>query len=58
MAKQQSFSDKLKKKKAAELGYNVKVIKGFNSDSGTVKFVEKFVLVKDLNDLSNVDISK
>jgi hypothetical protein len=58
MAKQQTFGDKLKKKKQADSGINVKVIKGFRTDEGNLRFLEKFVKVQDLNELTKVDISK
>jgi len=58
MAKQQTFGDKLKKKKQADSGINVKVIKGFRTDEGNLRFLEKFVKVQDLNELTSVDISK
>lgn len=58
MAKQQTFGDKLKKKKQADSGINVKVIKGFRTDDGNLRFLEKFVKVQDLNELTKVDISK
>lgn len=58
MAKQQTFGDKLKKKKQIDSSINVKVIKGFRTDEGNLRFVEKFVKVQDLNELTKVDISK
>jgi len=58
MAKQQTFGDKLKKKKQTDSGINVKVIKGFRTDEGNLRFLEKFVKVQDLNELTKVDISK
>ncbi len=58
MAKQQSFGDKLKKKKHHELFINVKVIKGYKNDDGSLHFVEKFVKVMDTNELDKIDISK
>ncbi len=57
MAKQQSFSDKLKKKRA-DSGINVKVIKGFKSDEGSVKFIEKFVKISDIAEIDKIDITK
>jgi len=58
MAKQQTFADKVKKKTRTEVGYNVKVIKGYRTAEGNLRFFAKFVRVNDLNELSNVDISK
>lgn len=53
MAKQQSFSDKLKKKKKSDL-ITVKFIKSVKSPTGNYKFNEKFVQLEDLNKLSEV----
>lgn len=53
MAKQQSFSDKLKKKKKNDL-LSVKFIKAIKTPAGNYKFNEKFVQVEDLNKLSEV----
>lgn len=57
MAKQQSFADKVKKKKADEK-ITVKVIKGYRSEIGTTRFLEKFVKVDSLDQINNIDISK
>jgi len=58
MAKQQSFGDKLKKKKQEDFT-NVKVVQGLQSElRGTVRFVELMVKVKDLNELEKIDITK
>lgn len=56
MAKQQTFGDKLKKKKKSDI-ISVKVIKGIGKDKGTYGFVEKMVQVKDLNELDKIDIN-
>lgn len=56
MAKQQTFADKLKKKKQEEAGINVKVIKGFKTDKGNYGFLEKFVNIKDINEVNGIDI--
>lgn len=53
MAKQQSFSDKLKKKKKSDL-ITVKFIKSMKTANGNYKFNEKFVQLEDLNKLSEV----
>ena len=53
MAKQQSFSDKLKKKKKSDL-ITVKFIKSMKTTGGNYKFNEKFVQLEDLNKLSEV----
>lgn len=56
MAKQQTFADKLKKKKQEEAGINVKVIKGFKTGKGNYGFLEKFVNIKDLSEVNGIDI--
>ena len=58
MAKQQTFGDKLKKKKLADVGINVKIIKGMKSDTGSIRFVEKFVKVNDIAELDKMDFNK
>lgn len=57
MAKQQTFQDKLKKLKT-DSRVNVRVIKAYRSDKGTVKFVERFVKVDDANQIEKIDISR
>ncbi|MCX8054366.1 MAG: hypothetical protein N3A67_01700 [Ignavibacteria bacterium] len=57
MAKQQTFGDKLKKKKVDEK-ISVKIIKGYRSEAGTTRFLEKFVKVDTLDQINNIDISK
>ena len=57
MAKTQTFGDKLKKKKE-EVKPEVKVIKGFKSADGGIKFVEQFVKLDDISQVEKVDISK
>lgn len=57
MAKQQSFGDKAKGK-VKDTTLNVKVIKGYRSDSGSIKFVTRFVKVKDVAEVDKIDISK
>lgn len=53
MAKQQSFSDKLKKKKKNDF-ITVKFIKSMKTTGGNYKFNEKFVHLDDLNKLSEI----
>jgi hypothetical protein len=53
MAKQQSFADKLKKKKKSDL-ITVKLIKSFKSSKGNYKFNEKFVQLEDINKISDI----
>lgn len=57
MAKQQSFADKLKKKKDTDK-ITVKVIKWYKSEQrGTMRTLERFVQVKDINEVDKIDIS-
>lgn len=53
MAKQQSFSDKLKKKKKNDF-LTVKLIKAVKSAKGSYKFNEKFVKVEDISKIADV----
>jgi len=53
MAKQQSFSDKLKKKKKSDL-ITVKIIKSMKKEGGNYKFNEKFVKLDKLHKISNM----
>ncbi|MDD3125744.1 MAG: DUF4295 family protein [Candidatus Kapabacteria bacterium] len=58
MAKTQTFGDKTKKKKAEEKMY-VKVVKGVPSPkTGSLRFLETFVSVKDLAELDKMDFTK
>lgn len=58
MAKTQTFGDKLKKKKLADSGVHIKVIKTMRSDAGTTRFVEKFVKLADLAEIEKYDFNK
>ena len=58
MAKTQTFGDKLKKGKNADAGVNVRVIQGYKSDHGTTKFLERFVRVNDLSEVTKIDLRK
>ncbi|HEX2982507.1 MAG TPA: hypothetical protein VHO28_03080 [Ignavibacteriales bacterium] len=51
MAKQQTFSDKAKKQKAA--GVNVKFIKAVKTGS-SYKFNERFVKIDDINKVTEI----
>jgi len=53
MAKQQSFSDKLKKKKKSD-HITVKLIKSIKTAKGNYKFNEKFVQIEDINKISDI----
>jgi hypothetical protein len=57
MAKAQTFGDKLKKKKGEDRPV-VKVIKGYKDQDGSVKFIEQFMKVDDINSVDKLDISK
>ena len=56
MAKTQTFGDKLKKGKHADKPV-VKVIKGFVDENGSTRFVERFVKVDDMNEVTKLDIN-
>jgi len=53
MAKQQSFADKLKKKKKSDL-ISVKLIKAMKTAKGNYKFNEKFIQIEDINKITAV----
>jgi hypothetical protein len=55
MAKQQTFGDKLKKKEVEKPV--VKVIKGIPTEKGSLRFIERFVKVDDLNEVTKIDIT-
>lgn len=57
MAKQQTFGDKSKKGSGPQK-INVKVVKGYRSDKGTIKFLERFVKIDELSQIDSIDISK
>lgn len=57
MAKQQSFGDKTKKK-SADTRITVKVIKGYRSDSGSMKYLERLVKVEDVAAMEKIDINR
>jgi len=57
MAKTQTFGDKLKKKKA-DSGVNVKVIKTMRSDTGALRFTESFVKVNEISEIDKIDFNK
>ncbi len=56
MAKTQTFGDKVNKKEAPKPV--VKVIKGFKDDKGATRFVEAFVKVDDINEVTKLDINE
>ncbi len=57
MAKAQSFGDKSKKKGGPQK-VSVKVIKAFRSETGTVKFVERFLKVDDISQVDAQSITR
>lgn len=57
MAKQQSFGDKLKKKKIAEKP-TVKIIKGYKGDDGNTHFLETFVKIDEIANVDKLEITK
>lgn len=56
MAKVQTFGDKLKKKKDEKI--SIKVIKGYRSEIGSTRFLEKFVKIDSMDQIDKVDISR
>lgn len=56
MAKTQTFGDKVKKSKEAQKPV-VKVIKGLKNEDGSTRFIEKFVKIDDLNNVTQLDIN-
>ena len=56
MAKAQTFTDKLSKKQK-DTRVSVKVIKGFTSEIGSTRFIEKVVKIDDLAQLTKLDIN-
>ncbi len=57
MAKQQSFGDKVKKK-SVDSRITVKVIKGYRSDTGSMKYLERLVKVEDVAAMEKLDITR
>lgn len=57
MAKQQTFGDKVKKK-GGDNRISVKVIKGYRSESGSTKFLERFVKIDEMAQVDKVDINR
>ena len=58
MAKTQTFGDKQKKGKVIDF-IPVKVIKWYKDDvRSTVRSLERFVRVKELSELDNIDVNK
>ncbi|MGI6370577.1 MAG: hypothetical protein GX372_09395 [Ignavibacteria bacterium] len=57
MAKQKTFSDKMKKGKGGDGTISVKVIKGYVSEIGSTKFLEKMVHIDDISQIDKIDIN-
>ncbi len=57
MAKQQTFGDKLKKKKGDDK-ISVKVVKAYRSEIGSTRFLEKFVKIDDMAQIDKVDVNR
>lgn len=55
MAKTQTFADKVNKKSGANK-ISVKIIKGYTSEIGSTRFIEKMVSVEDLSALNKIEI--
>lgn len=55
MAKKQSFGDKLKRGKGVDKNV-VKVIKGLKTESGSTKYVEEYIKVDDMNQVTKIEI--
>jgi hypothetical protein len=53
MAKAQSFSDKVKKKKKAD-HITVKFVKSIKTEKGSYKFSEKYVQLEDIGKVSEL----
>lgn len=57
MAKKQTFSDKVKKSKGGDGSVSVKVIKGYVSEIGSTRFLEKMVHIDDISQIDKIDIN-
>jgi len=58
MAKKQTFGDKLKKKDVADT-FPIQVIKWYHDENrGTLRCLDKFVQLDNLNDAATIDVSK
>ncbi len=55
MAKKQTFGDKNKKVVDKQV---IKVVKGYRSEEGTVRFLEQFVKVDDYSVADKIDINR
>ena len=56
MAKTQTFADKVNKKKG-DGRIAVKVIKGYTSEIGSTRFLEKIVMIDDIANIDKIDIN-
>lgn len=57
MAKKQTFGDKMKKGAGAD-GIRVKVIQGYRTEKGSVKYYERFVNVEDVSKVDKIDLTE
>jgi hypothetical protein len=57
MAKAQTFGDKVKKKKH-DTRIHVKVISGWRTDKGNMRFTERFVALNDISEIDKIEINK
>ncbi len=55
MAKKQTFGDKSKKPVEKQV---IKVVKGYKSEEGSIKFLEQFVKVDDYSVADKIDINR
>lgn len=57
MAKKQTFAEKAKKAKKTVDKISVKVIKGYTSEIGSTRFLEKMVKIDDISQIEKIDIN-
>jgi len=53
VAKQQSFADKVKKKRGSDM-LTVKLVKTVKTDKGSYKFNEKLVKIEDISKVTDI----
>ena len=57
MAKAQTFGDKVKKKKQ-DTRIHLKVVSGFRTDKGSMRFTERLVALNDISEIDKIEINK
>ncbi len=57
MAKKQTFAEKAKKAKKTDDQISVRVIKGYTSEIGSTRFLEKMVKIDDISQIEKIDIN-